>query len=192
MVALSGVCGLLRRPWAWVLTTVFLLVAFSDKVMENAMTWHHLWTFVGYPPHVYRLTSTFFVGGCFYLFRAWIRFKLLYAGICAVVLMLVIIFVPTKLEIPLTLFGGYLLFYVAQMPMPFLTRLEKLPDISYGIYLYGWPVESLWIWYRRSSPWVAFVVSSLICFALGWLSWHYVERPMLKLKKRATAPLPSP
>jgi peptidoglycan/LPS O-acetylase OafA/YrhL len=143
LVALFGICALLRRPWAWLGTTIFLLFAFSDKVIENALSWQHYWTFVGYPPNVFRLTSTFFVGGCFYLFRSWIKFKPLYAAICGAVLVLVVIFTPTRLEIPLILFGGYLLFYVAQMPMPFLTRLKKLPDISYGIYLYGWPVESL-------------------------------------------------
>ena len=28
----------------------------------------------------------------------------------------------------------------------------------------------------------------LICFGLGWLSWHFIERPALTLKRRPTAP----
>lgn len=190
LVAIFGICGLLRRPWVWLATTIFLLVTFSKKAIENELSWHRFLDWIGEPLNAYMLTSIFFVGGCFYLFRRWIRFKPLYAVACGAVLLGVVIFAPTRLEIPLILFGGYLLFYVAQIPMPLLARLKKLPDISYGVYLYGWPVESLWTWYRRGSPWVTFVVSTLICFGLGWLSWHFVERPMLKLKKRPTAPLP--
>jgi peptidoglycan/LPS O-acetylase OafA/YrhL len=36
---------------------------------------------------------------------------------------------------------------------------------------------------------MSFVVSTVICFMLGALSWHLVERPMLKLKRKAMAPL---
>jgi len=68
--------------------------------------------------------------------------------------------------------------------------MSRFPDISYGIYLYGWPVESLWIWFHRGSPWIAFAASTVICFGLGWLSWHFIERPAFTLKRKATAPLP--
>jgi peptidoglycan/LPS O-acetylase OafA/YrhL len=100
--------------------------------------------------------------------------------------------VPSKAELPLVLGGAYLMFYLGQMHLPWLAGMAKLPDISYGIYLYGWPVESLWIWFHRGSPWVAFLGSAALCFPLGWLSWHFVERPALALKRRPTAPLPAP
>jgi peptidoglycan/LPS O-acetylase OafA/YrhL len=75
------------------------------------------------------------------------------------------------------------------MHLTWLSGMSRFPDISYGIYLYGWPVESLWIWFHRGSPWIAFAASTVICFGLGWLSWHFIERPALTLKRNATAPL---
>jgi peptidoglycan/LPS O-acetylase OafA/YrhL len=68
--------------------------------------------------------------------------------------------------------------------------MEHVPDISYGVYLYGWPVESLWIWYHRAGyPGTTFAVSLVLCTALGWLSWHFVERPFMRLKRRPSAPV---
>jgi hypothetical protein len=45
-------------------------------------------------------------------------------------------FVPSKAELPLVL-GACLMFYLGQMRLPWLAGMAKLPDISYGIYLYG-------------------------------------------------------
>jgi peptidoglycan/LPS O-acetylase OafA/YrhL len=99
-------------------------------------------------------------------------------------------FAPAWAEFVMVLGGGYLMFYFGQMCLPWLAGMSRVPDISYGIYLYGWPVESLWVWFHRGSPWTTFLGSTVLCFALGWLSWQFVERPALRLKLRATAPLP--
>jgi peptidoglycan/LPS O-acetylase OafA/YrhL len=192
LVAVFGVCGLFRRPLIWICATVFFLVVISSNWLEHRLSWGPLQGFTGYPPHVFHLTATFLVGGCFYLLRDRIVFRPAFAIPAAIILLLADAFAPSFLEVPLILMGGYLLFYIAKAPMESLANLKRFPDVSYGIYLYGWPVEALLIWYHRGSPWVTFVVSVPICFALGWLSWHFVERPMLKLKRRATAPLPAP
>jgi peptidoglycan/LPS O-acetylase OafA/YrhL len=192
LVALFGICRLLRRPAAWIGTTAVLLIVVADKGLERHLEWNQLRAFTGTPKDVYLLTATFFVGGCYYLLRERIVFRPIFAIPAAIGLVLAAIFLSGNLEIFMILLGGYLLFYVTQVPIRSLPSIGKFPDISYGVYLYGWPVEALWIWYRRGSPWIAFLISVPICFGLGWLSWHFVERPMLKLKRRATAPLPAP
>jgi peptidoglycan/LPS O-acetylase OafA/YrhL len=192
LAGIFGACGLLRRSSIWVGVTVLLLVIAAIPALEHLLEWHRLVRYIGHPEDFYRLTAMFFVGGCFHLLRDRIVFRPVFAMAAAAGLLLVIIFNPGILEITLTLLGGYLLFYLAQVPLNFLPTMNRFPDISYGIYLYGWPVESLWIWYRHGSPWITFLASTVICFALGWLSWHFVERPMLKLKRKATAPLPAP
>jgi peptidoglycan/LPS O-acetylase OafA/YrhL len=192
LIGIFGACGLLRRSTIWVGMTILLIAVASIPALESHLEWHHLMLYFGHPTEFYRLTAIFFVGGCFHLLRERIVFRPVFAIAAVIGLACVIIFKPTILEMPLTVLGGYLLFYVAQVPLNFLPTMNRFPDISYGIYLYGWPVESLWIWYFHGSPWVTFLASTLICFALGWLSWHFVERPVLKLKRRATAPLPAP
>ncbi len=61
---------------------------------------------------------------------------------------------------------------------------EPKADLSYGIYLYGWPVQQT-VQAVYPMHWVAmlapvFVVTVLFAF----LSWHLVEKPALRLKGR--------
>jgi peptidoglycan/LPS O-acetylase OafA/YrhL len=149
----------------------------------------HMEAFVGQPGLFFRLTAVYLVGCCFYLFRHRIAFRPMFAVIATVTMAVFFVFAPARAELGLVLCGGYLMFYLGQMDLPWLSGMKRFPDISYGIYLYGWPVESLWIWFQRGSPWIAFLGSTVICFCLGWLSWHFIERPALTLKRNATAPL---
>jgi peptidoglycan/LPS O-acetylase OafA/YrhL len=192
LVALLGLCGLLRRPIVMLITTTLLLSSLFYAGPFQRMHWpRHVEALAGEPRIAFRLTAIYLVGVCFYLLRARIVFRRSYAGAAAVITAGFFVFSPALAEFALVLCGGYLMFYLGQMRLPWLSRLSKLPDISYGIYLYGWPVEALWIWFHKGSPWIAFFVSTLLCYVLGWLSWHFVERPALTLKRRATAPLPA-
>lgn len=58
-----------------------------------------------------------------------------------------------------------------------------MPDFSYGIYLYGWPVQKLLIWYLPLiSPWLLFLLSAGISSGCGLLSWYIIEKPCLLLR----------
>jgi peptidoglycan/LPS O-acetylase OafA/YrhL len=192
LVALLGLCGLLRRPILMLAATILLLSSLFYLSPFQRMHWpRHVEAVAGQPGIAFRLTAIYLVGGCFYLFRDRIVFRPWFALSAAVGLAGFFAFAPSRAEFALVLCGSYLMFYVGQMHLPWLSGMSSLPDISYGIYLYGWPVESLWIWFHRGSPWIAFAASTVICFGLGWLSWHFVERPALTLKRRPTAPLPA-
>jgi peptidoglycan/LPS O-acetylase OafA/YrhL len=191
LVALLGLCGLLRRPILILLATTLLLSSLLYPApFEQMHRPRHMEALVGQPSLSFRLTAIYLVGCCFYLFRHRIAFRPLFAIIATVVMVVCFVFAPARAELGMVLCGGYLMFYLGQMHLPWLSGMNRLPDISYGIYLYGWPVESLWIWFHGGSPWIAFLASAVICFGLGWLSWHFIERPALTLKRRATAPLP--
>jgi peptidoglycan/LPS O-acetylase OafA/YrhL len=192
LIACIGMLGGLKRPALWVAATLVFLIGFSMPAVTDRIPWsHHLDPFLGNPTQEFRLIATYFVGASFYLFRKKISFRPYLAVIAAVVLLSVCIAAPRYLEIALVLAGGYLMFYFGQSKTGSRIRIKGLPDISYGIYLYGWPVECLWIWFERGSPWVTFMAAVSICVPLALLSWHFVERPMLSLKRRSTAPLPS-
>ena len=68
------------------------------------------------------------------------------------------------------------------MQSPALVKLRKMPDISYGIYLYAWPVTQLLLWFdvAHSYP-VLLLITVLISAGTGILSWYLVEKPMLAL-----------
>ncbi len=57
-------------------------------------------------------------------------------------------------------------------------------DYSYGVYLYGWPCQQ--IVYNSNSGISNFehaLYASFLALCCAFLSWHVIEKPMLKLKK---------
>jgi peptidoglycan/LPS O-acetylase OafA/YrhL len=75
--------------------------------------------------------------------------------------------------------------------------LSKLPpplgysgsDYSYGIYIYGFPVQQMMVLALPSSPWwLNVLVTTPVVLALAMASWHFVEKPALQLKPRRHVP----
>jgi peptidoglycan/LPS O-acetylase OafA/YrhL len=57
-----------------------------------------------------------------------------------------------------------------------------MPDISYGIYLYGWPVQKLLTWYAPSLSVASLCAASVAVSALmGALSWYLIESRFIAL-----------
>ncbi len=190
LVALFGLCGWLRRPLGWAAATVVFLGLNIAQSLHKLPEWHTLLALRGDPDQIYRLASAFFVGGCFYLFEKHIQYRRAYA-LLAIAAIVLADLRPHLFETVLIACGGYLLFYLMSLKLRWLAGMDRFPDISYGLYLYGSPVEMLLIWHYRTSPWITFAAALAICIPLGWLSWHFIERPMLALKPRPSAPLPA-
>ena len=69
----------------------------------------------------------------------------------------------------------------------FLSAIHLPGDYSYGLYIYGWPVQQVIA--QRFPNWSPPLnaASSLVCaLGLAALSWHLVEKPSLAQKKRAS------
>lgn len=65
----------------------------------------------------------------------------------------------------------------------FLTEWTRDNDISYGTYIYGWPVQQFLVMAFPMLSVTAFGAISLIAaMLLGYLSWRLIEQPALKLK----------
>lgn len=87
------------------------------------------------------------------------------------------------------LFGCYLALYVALHPKLPVIPAARYGDLSYGLYIYGWPAEQLSIWLMRGQAawWQVFLLATLIAGTLAFLSWHLIEKRALALKPRAGA-----
>lgn len=57
-------------------------------------------------------------------------------------------------------------------------------DLSYGLYLYGWPAAQLVQTASPGGPWHNTLWASLLALGLATGSWFLVERPALRLKAR--------
>jgi peptidoglycan/LPS O-acetylase OafA/YrhL len=141
------------------------------------------WLVLGDPVKLLRLTPIFFVGGCFFLFKDWITFRKSFA-LGAVAALVGLTLAGFQFEAVLVVFWSYLLFYFSTGTITWLSWMDGCPDISYGVYLYGWPVENLIISRIHWHPVFTFLLSVVICFFLAWLSWTFVEGPALLLKRK--------
>jgi len=88
------------------------------------------------------------------------------------------------------LLGGYLTLYLAFSRTLPLLAAAAFGDLSYGMYIYGWPVEQTVLQRFGLLPWwQVFLLSLPLAAALAFLSWHIVEKPALRLKPRPRATL---
>jgi peptidoglycan/LPS O-acetylase OafA/YrhL len=84
------------------------------------------------------------------------------------------------------LFGGYLVIYLAlERRLPFFNA-ARFGDLSYGLYIYGWPVEQILVRLNGGAmAWpTLFALALPITAALAFASWHLVEARALRLKPR--------
>jgi peptidoglycan/LPS O-acetylase OafA/YrhL len=90
------------------------------------------------------------------------------------------------------LFGSYLALYLSLHPRFPVIPAARFGDLSYGLYIYGWPVEEAvtYVSGGHIAWWALFPISLAISAALAFLSWHLIERPALRLKPRSLRPAP--
>ncbi len=70
------------------------------------------------------------------------------------------------------------------------SNLPKLPlfsrgDYSYGIYLYGFPVQqTVWLLFPYLPPLAQFIASVALVTGFAAFSWHAIEKPILKWRHK--------
>ena len=55
-------------------------------------------------------------------------------------------------------------------------------DISYGIYIYSFPIQQTLMYFYKLNTLPLMILSIVISFILGYLSWHLVEKKSLTFK----------
>jgi peptidoglycan/LPS O-acetylase OafA/YrhL len=85
---------------------------------------------------------------------------------------------------------GYILllvgFFIATAFMSGMNWIDKLGDYSYGVYLYGWPVQQLMATIFPAESAIFNALSSmLLSLLLACASWHLIEKKALNFKNPA-------
>jgi peptidoglycan/LPS O-acetylase OafA/YrhL len=89
-------------------------------------------------------------------------------------------------EIAVASADAYLLLYLGNKKSVLSRHFNRVPDISYGTYLYGWPIQKLLLWHIPTlSPWALFSVSAPLALIAGTTSWYLIEKPALQFKNRS-------
>lgn len=92
----------------------------------------------------------------------------------------------TPLDLPLLVLAlSYGVFLLAYLPGGWIRRYNRFGDYSYGVYIYGWPVQQMLVHFLGPmGPMKNFLIAAPIVLALAWLSWNLVELPALGLLER--------
>lgn len=130
------------------------------------------------------LFASFAAGAAAHLLRDRIPLRLDLALLLAAYL----VFMPATNTSRIAFLCGwwYLLLVLALFPFRSLLRCSRVldrHDLSYGIYMSGFPIQQLLIAYVTQDPWSLFAWSLLFSAAWAAVSWHAVERPCLDLKR---------
>ncbi len=173
-VAGLGVLGLLRRRW---LTSALIAALFSWLIV-----WPMSRGAFNYVQELRLTVEGFFGAGVIVcLLRRHVPIS---NGIMLVIAIACALAQMTTHAFPFTLLAiAYFVLWFAYVP-----RLPAMPyraDLSYGTYLWGWPVqrEVLALTHVHSAV-ALFAIAAPIALAIGALSWVFVEKPALRLKTR--------
>lgn len=183
-VALLGMCGLFKRRQLWLALTILTMMLFLAPTLLGKLSFPGLKILIANPKLFVSFFMFFSVGGCFFLFRDRIPYRRNWAAV-ALLILLPCMFRLNTAQIALSIAGGYLLFSAAFARSSVLDRFKTTHDISYGVYLYGWPVQKLLLWYLPAlAPGLLFLLACGGSGLCGLLSWQLVEQPFLRMKAR--------
>jgi peptidoglycan/LPS O-acetylase OafA/YrhL len=165
----------LRVP-AWVLfglasvilTTVLHFEFFGARVQSAAAMW------------------VFFAGGA--LVRLTLSTRRLRMDVAAALLIVWLAFVAISPQNGLYaawLALPYCLLAFGTQSTPVIRRASRYGDLSYGLYLWAFPVQQTIIHYFGVLPWgTDVVIVTLVTAVFAYASWHLVERPCMDLAQR--------
>lgn len=180
-VGLIAALGLLRRaPWVVPLAALGTFAAIPLYTEEPALR-----------PVVNRLIldqrglallGVFLVGAAIAAYSHRVRCRPLLAVVAGAT---VLVTASTALFVPLGLVAfAYLVLYAGATLPGRVRRVGRDTDISYGVYVYSWPVQALLTTYGlNGAGYLPYLLLTLAVVAvLGYASWQLVEKRALRLK----------
>jgi peptidoglycan/LPS O-acetylase OafA/YrhL len=181
-----------RRTW-------FLGALFTTVLTVFVIGWLPPWHWVltgaiGAVEPWPRLLSFFLAGVLFYRVRERIPHDTRLAILATVTIAAVAICWPLGLKLVLPTAGVYLFFWGAYHPRSLRWLRPGVRDVSYGVYLYGFPIQqSVMMWISPVVPMNPIRLAATAAGAsilAGFISWHAIEKPFLTLKPRGRQPEP--
>ena len=173
LVALAGLLGVLRRRM------LFNIVAVGIVVLYLAWPESPL---LADPVHA-RAAVFFLVGAALVVNRDWIPLTGL--GAVALALIAAIASFTGAYDLAFAIAFTYAILWLGFTDSIRMPNLAAHGDLSYGTYLYAFPVTQVWVQVLQPvSPWVVFMLSLVTVLLLAWMSWHVLEQNALRLKGR--------
>ncbi|GAB4717438.1 MULTISPECIES: acyltransferase family protein [Mycobacterium avium complex (MAC)] len=177
-VAAAGLMGLLDRRWA-------VPVAFLLAVSLSAVVSYPAFAVQTIPQMIGRFAVAFLAGMLIHQFR-----DVLPARWSLVALCMAIVVASALLMVNYRIVAAIPLAYAVIVSGSLIhnPRLRLRTDLSYGVYIYGWPVQQLLVicGLKFLNPFVFAVVAGAATIPLAAGSWFLVEKRAMALKVRFT------
>jgi peptidoglycan/LPS O-acetylase OafA/YrhL len=170
-----GSFGALHRP-LYFNALLFLLVV---VYLSTGKTW----LLMG--DNAIRLPLYFMFGMASYVNARWLRVHgAILFGLCVIAAIGYVVLPRVAYDLLFACALSYAVLYAAYRY--YLQRFDtaRFGDFSYGIYLYGFPVQQVWVWWYGgiiSPEWLC-VLTLLTVIPLAVMSWFMIEKPALALR----------
>lgn len=165
-----GCLGLMKRIWLVALGTLAFGIYYFGVVRDPGN-------------HQYHFALYFFTGVCLDLYRShWERRAWSFLGAAAVSFVALYVFGAERIALVLLLPAAVVC--IGTQSYRVLNSFGRYGDISYGIYIYAFPVQQTVLWLGgKNLPFAAgLAIAALVTVLCAFLSWHLVEGPALRLK----------
>lgn len=132
----------------------------------------------------FRFSSAFFLGGSLYILRKYVYLNISWLLIIIVLMMFALYLDKTIFFIAYIFAIPYIVLCFAYIPKGKILSYNALGDFSYGTYIYAWPIQqTLAITVIGITPTQMTICAGIIVIGLSVISWHYIEKPSMKLKR---------
>lgn len=171
IVAIAGAAGLLSRRSvanAFILGLVVVGIFIPTRI-----------PFLGEYNDNWRLAAFFAAGAFLYINRADVP---MHWGLCGLLLLASYLSAGTPdfefFAGAFLVYGVMMFGYAKKIPLP-----KWVEDYSYGIYIYGWPIEQLICHqFPNMGPYKLAPLALVLSWVAGACSWHLLEKRLLRLK----------
>lgn len=174
-VAVLGLSAILRFEKlfnAWLLLIILLYIQTPVQQFILVQELHHV-----------RVAFMFVLGSFFYVNRSHIHLNFItFVGLLILSYFSKTGSISTGVQ---SVCFAYFVILCALHPLLKVPSMDRWGDISYGLYIYAFPVQQLLVYYLPSiKPIEMLMMASAITGCLAYLSWKFVESPALNLKGR--------
>lgn len=146
--------------------------------------------FAPHAPFNYTLLAilSFYWGNLLYLHKAALPAYLPIFVAAVFIFVGTVIYLPRWLPVLGPPCAAYVACFIGTIKLPQISQWIK-GDYSYGIYLYGAPLQQLSVWLFPGQPWWEnFAIALPVTIVFAAISWHWIEKPALALRKLVVDP----
>lgn len=182
MIALLGLKTLFKKRLVFLYALVFLLIYAVIISINNDFSLSSSGDSRFPLSDAIRLLTYFTSGIVLYLYKGSIKIPRRYSTLLLLVILITII--AGKFELTSYFVLPLFIIFIAFEKIDFAKKLTSYGDFSYGVYLFGFPIQQTVSFFSNNS--LSFfehlLISLALTLALAVLSWNFIEKPFLRMK----------